>query len=90
MSNVVYIVQCHYVRKKYVGCATRRLNLNTLGDLNNISNPNHHNISTVAKHFIDEHNSQVTTFQVYGIEKVCKPPRGVILNASSWIGRRFI
>lgn len=73
---VVYMMICEICNLKYIGSTIRKVKTRFLEHVNNIQNPAFRNVSNIAKHFIETHNSETCSLKIIGIERIKNPPRG--------------
>ncbi|XP_068098888.1 uncharacterized protein [Hyperolius riggenbachi] len=97
-SNTVYLITCTSCRLQYVGCTTRPLRQRISEHYNGagrcIRNEAYvTQVSSVSKHFLREHQGDMTHFSFQGVDRVVRPPRGgdvhrcLLKREALWIWR---
>lgn len=73
--HVIYVISCKTCSLNCVGCTIRHLKIRVAEHIYNVKKGQVQH-SGVAKHFIECHQGDITSLQVYAIERVFKPTRG--------------
>lgn len=75
-KNTIYVISCTECHLQYVGCSSTELKVRIRRHLSDIANVNSVNVSAASRHFISNHNREVTAFKFMGVEKVSVGYRG--------------
>lgn len=75
-KNMIYCIQCTQCDIKYIGCTARRIKDRIREHIYGATHEMAPNISNASKHFRNTHAGDVSTLEIFGIERVNIPIRG--------------
>lgn len=90
-KNTIYTIECIACNLQYIGCSSTELKVRIRRHLSDISNINAVNMSAASRHFVTEHNRNVSSFKFSAIEKVKVGHRGgdtkklLLVREAFWI-----
>lgn len=73
---VICLITCHIWSLQYVGCTSNSLTIRIRWHLSDVANVDALGISAASRHFVEQHQRDVSRFSFLGIERVSRNPRG--------------